>query len=891
MALGGAEGARLAARSRRLELTLTRAGERIATRRIRNLATGEAIDLPAELFAFEFAGGRRVAAGDFALRDARSTPSGFELLFALPGQMEARVAYEARPERDYVRKRLWLRRTGGPDARLLAVDLDNWRGVKRNWASMTADPMRCGSHPIYCDTWWAGVEFVAAFNRYDGDGFLLRSRPGGVRIGGEWTELRSTVVGPAPTGQARRAFLEYLEDVRLAPARWIACYNAWWTLPKVITRVDTLALIAEMKAKFKDRHGEFFDIVTADMGWSNPKSIWQIDRSILPDAFDPIRRALEPAGARLGLWMSPSEQYPPVCDYDWAERQGYTVLRDPEVGGRVRPALSLADPRYRNETKTALAHLISEHGAAHIKYDGFQAKEHKPHHDLLPGDDSVEPLAAYAFELLQASKAANPNVVTEPTFLNSHYCYISPWILKYSDTLWGNTSDCALGIGPAPEYRDSHTNAREYLIFSSLNEVWVPQNAVQYFDIVQVDAKGGFANHAAMAVGRGRFFLPCYINPKVMEDDDWRVLAGLMRWARRNQELLRHTEVVTSRVEAGEPYIYAHWLGQRGVLVVRNPSNESVDYALNLSRTGAPMTLRDGVACTQYPCRRGLATGLTAASTVKLRLAPWEVQFVEVAPRSELREVVVVGGRWYRDGERSTAVAPDPGVSQVRALLPGGGERVAKVTATEASKPAARIVSRAVRPLPRSEWLTQTQQPRPAFLFRYPAEPDSPEVAKLREEAWRAAPKQSVPSCEFELECSVSIPPDAARGQALLLVEFPGRVYRPNSCSATIDGRSAELRGSDSTDHVGFFAATPTNAWKDMAQHESQWRWYICEVAPGRSTIRYKGRAGLAEPRFRLWAWAEREAQDRVTLPLACSEPAMPQHRDRITCEGVRAEG
>jgi hypothetical protein len=296
--------------------------------------------------------------------------------------------------------------------------------------------------------------------------------------------------------------------------------------------------------------------------------------------------------------------------------------------------------------------LIRENGLGHIKYDGFQPIETEPHDGMLGGEDSVEPLAGYSLELMRAARRANPDLVAEPTYLNSQTGYISPWQLMDADSIWGNTSDCPLGIGPAPEYRDSHTNAREWLIFAGLDEIWVPQNAVQYFDIIHVDGPGGFARHAAMAVGRGRFFLPVYCNPKVMTDADWAVLAGLLKWARANQDVLRQTEILPSRVERGEPYVYAHWLGARGIVVVRNPSNETRELALDLRRAGAPAELTDAVCYTQFPYRRGIGAGLT----LNLSLAPWEVLYLEVVPRAQLKERVVLGGRWYRGANGTTEV-------------------------------------------------------------------------------------------------------------------------------------------------------------------------------------------------------------------------------------------
>ena len=212
--------------------------------------------------------------------------------------------------------------------------------------------------------------------------------------------------------------------------------------------------------------------------------------------------------------MSPSEQYPPVCDYDWAEKNGYVVVRPSSEhlpGQRPassKPGLSLADPRYRSQTKEQLKRLIRANGLGHIKYDGFVAMEFHGHHDLAPAEDSVEPLAACSLELLEASKEANPQLVTEPTYLNSIVNYISPWILKYSDTVWANAEHCVVGIGPAPEYRESHTNAREFMVFRSLDSCGSPERPSLLRHYHHVRRQGGFPNHAANGFGGGDSSFP-----------------------------------------------------------------------------------------------------------------------------------------------------------------------------------------------------------------------------------------------------------------------------------------------------------------------------------------------------------------------------------------------
>jgi hypothetical protein len=781
----------------------------------------------------------------------------------------------------YVRKQISVRTDDVAPLRLLRAELEDWRGLRRNWKSMTADRARYGSHPIYCESFWGGTEFVAAFNEYGPDGFVLCSRPGGIQVGGNWTALRSTVCGVCRRGGAREAFLAYLEDVRLAPPRMVACYNSWWTLPKVVKQEQNLALIRELKAAMFDAHGVFFDIVTTDMGWSNPRSIWELDRSILPEAFDDIRAVLEPTGAGLGLWISPSERYPPVCDYDWAEKAGYVVLHPKDE----KPGLSLADPRYREETKAALQKLIRENNLAHIKYDGFLAEEDRPHHGLLPGIDSVEPLAQYSLELLRASKQVKPDLITEPTYMNSFVNYISPWILMYSDTIWGNSGgDLPPGMTPAPDYREAATTAREWYIFSSLDEVWAPQNALHYFDIVHVDAREGFPNHAAMAFGRGRFFVSTYVNPKVMNAEDWRIYAGMLKWARANTGILRHTIVVPSDVAAGEPYIYAHWEGKRGILAVRNPSNESQAFVVDLARAGAPPDLAGAVCYAQYPCRMGVADGLAATSTFRLLLEPWELVFLEIVPRTALREVVAMGARW-KAGSGSLSVIPNRGVTTVRVLEPGQREHSVAVKPRNVAQPAGKILSLSIRPAAENEWLTGAEFRQPEFTFHYPAEFGSEEIRQLED----ARTQKKFPTVVFDLECEVSIPEAARRGQVLFLIRFPGRAYCPSKCSAWVDGAPVSTEARPSSLRYAYHMGSETNYWKRTLALEGEWCWYIAEVSGGRRHLRFRGQAGHGSPRLGVWAWAEYDLdQHAVSLPMSCSEPAMPQYRSGLERDGVR---
>jgi hypothetical protein len=831
---------------------VTRRG-RITSRRLVNKLANETVDLPETDFALELDGGTVVDSSECTARVVRKGTESLELLYSgateAVADLQVRVEYSLPPSKSYVRKQISVRQTRkGTPRRLMRADLDLWKGVRRGWKSLKADVIRYGSHPIFCETMWAGVEFIAAFNEYSTDGFVLRSRPGGKTLTSDWLKLHSTAAGVAEPDRVKEAFLRYIDDVRFAPPRLVACYNTWWSLPRIYNEKECLTLMQTLVRGLYERQGVFFDFVCADMGWSDPHSIWQVNQKNFPNGLAKVVEVVKSAGGRLGLWMSPSEGYPPVIDYDWAEKNGYFVVRRGE--GWHAPVLSLADPKYRNEAKAQLRRLIKEYALGQMKYDGFMVREDQPHDNLLPGDDSVEQLAEYSLELIKASHEANPALFAEPTYIKSHGSYVSPWMIKYADVVWGNAgSDCPPGVGPAPDYREANTTAREFFVFYSLQQIWLPQNALMYFDIVHCDEAAGFPNHAAMAFGRGRCYVPTYINPKFMTETDWRIYAGLLKWARHNQEVLQNTVMLTSRVELGEPYAYAHWGGVRGIIAVRNPSNESKKFILDLAKAAAPKELSNAVCYTQYPYRKGILEGVTGTSGITLDLAPWELVFLEIVPRPELLEPVAMGARWNRDANGSMTVLSE-GSRSIRILVPHGGEQVVTSKPIAIGDLRGEVISQKMDRLPETSWLRQGDK--------------------------------RLPSASFELESEISIPEGATKGKALLLLEFPGaKRDLPSNASCQVNGRAAAVQESSSAGHIRVGLVLPY-------PYGSNWTWYIADLHSGSATVRFSGILPYEGYRMGLWAWADWDLSQRsVPVSIECPEPAMPQWQEHLKRRGI----
>ena len=114
------------------------------------------------------------------------------------------------------------------------------------------------------------------------------------------------------------------------------------------------------------------------------------------------------------------------------------------------------------------------------------------------------------------------------------------------------------------------------------------------------------------------------------------MLAQLMRWSRDNAELLTAPGTLPLRPATWlrdgvpwlshtapmprEPYGYAHWGADRGLVLLRNPWVEKQSYTLTVdSAIQGPVH-----AVSLYPEPRLYAEALKAGDTVAIALAPYE---------------------------------------------------------------------------------------------------------------------------------------------------------------------------------------------------------------------------------------------------------------------------
>lgn len=497
------------------------------------------------------------------------------------------------------------------------------------------------SVPAFWHGFFAGIEFPVASSRIENGDLVLAHVPGLRVKNGTWYETRKAVYGVARAGDERQAFRRYIEANHPRPKGLHVNYNSWWTSPVPYKEADIERLMGVFEEKLVKPYGARFDTFCIDMGWSAPKSVWDIDRQLFPKGFSGIEAAAKRMQCNLGLWISPSSCYSPAMDNEWAEKNGFETFAVDSPYQTRRACL--AGVRYRTALTERLVEAVSKYGVRQIKLDGYSFDCPAASHGHEPGALSSEAVAEGFVSVMQAVRKACPEVWLEPTCFGPNP---SPWWLFHANSVTGFFGDDApYGRVPSPIYRESYTSARDYFNLQGCALLSLPVSGQDTLGIVHQSPEP-FTNDAVMCVMRGNMFLPVYVNPRFMNDARWKALAEILNWARKNAGALSVTQPLlpTTWQKSGvpsfsydgemprEPYGYAHWGKNRGLVVLRNPWIVPRTYSLKLTEAAGFAPAAKGIsAVSLYPETRVYAKGLRSGDTIDVALAPYETVVLSIA--------------------------------------------------------------------------------------------------------------------------------------------------------------------------------------------------------------------------------------------------------------------
>ena len=139
------------------------------------------------------------------------------------------------------------------------------------------------------------------------------------------------------------------------------------------------------------------------------------------------------------------------------------------------------------------------------------------------------------------------------------------------------------------------------------------------------------ADEAWSFFGSGTCLQELYVTPHLATDAMLDSIAEAANWARKNAPTLIDTHWIGGNPELAETYGWAAWQSGRGIITLRNPSDEPREFTLNLGDAfelpqGAESEERPMTLSTIYASGCKLPQGsLSVAQPITLSLQPWEV--------------------------------------------------------------------------------------------------------------------------------------------------------------------------------------------------------------------------------------------------------------------------
>jgi hypothetical protein len=145
-----------------------------------------------------------------------------------------------------------------------------------------------------------------------------------------------------------------------------------------------------------------------------------------------------------------------------------------------------------------------------------------------------------------------------------------------------------------------------------------------------------------------------YVTPGLFSDAQWDVLAGALKWATEEQEVLAQSRMLPGDPAKGEVYGYTSWRDGRGYACLRNPAFMAQEATLDLDE------MADGdagpfVVQSLYPFRE--VHTRQARGSFRLSLGPYQTLLLAVTSTRPLPEPALDGGRYRiaaREGNRVT---------------------------------------------------------------------------------------------------------------------------------------------------------------------------------------------------------------------------------------------
>ena len=514
-----------------------------------------------------------------------------------------------------------------------------------------------------------GTEYPAADNKLESKGKGIHtircSAEYGDRIPKTWVKSDWVVEGVTPDPYVKLWFDKYVNDIRVAPLRSYSLYNTWydlrspeyprWPKENVMSEQTGFKMADILRRSMIEKHNIQLDAFVLDDGWDVYKSDWVLRKEQWPNGLKPLSDELKKTNTSLGMWIGPTGGYSFRRQrLGFMKEHGYEIVNDMLcVGGKKYSAL----------LKERIADFVENNGVGYFKWDGIQFACSEPDHGHPIDVYSRRAILKSVEEMCKVARDRNPNM-----FLNiSSGTWMSPWWVKYANTIWMQGADYGFADVPSISMRDGAITYRDFVLYEDwkIKGLWFPIANLMTHGIIKGKSESvgtsaepidKFTDDVLLYFARGVAMYELYISPDILSDGEWTSISRSMAWARKNFDLLMHTELIGGNPLKGEAYGYVHFNGKRGIIAARNPVIQGskltvgLEAALGLDPKASSLVLQR-----LYPTRWTSPKLYKAGDVLILPLEGFEMALYEVFPISEASEPVLAGVVFDVEGQSGTS--------------------------------------------------------------------------------------------------------------------------------------------------------------------------------------------------------------------------------------------
>jgi hypothetical protein len=594
-----------------------------------------------------------------------------ELEFSGQGTpFEVRLVYELEPGAFYARRKLGLRLGPGknPNGSIApGTHFLRWIWPRRGALplSLPLAPFKSGGFGqpvallldaggVFC-----GLEYPTSENslsrRLDGIPELACGQEIGERIAESWLESEWVVVALTPDPFIKQWFWKYLDRLRAAPLKPYILYNSWYDLrnpdykkgpDRILDEKNLLNAARLLQQKLVDARGVRLDGFVLDDGWDTYAGDWVLSPQQFPRGLAPVSAALRPMDTRLGLWIGPIGGYfNRDGRVNWMKAHGYET---------VDGEMCVAGEHYKALLKKRIVDFIRNDGTGYFKWDGLQFSCSEPGHGHLPDIYSRRAVMETVADLCRTARAEGRDM-----FLNiTSGTWLSPWWVKYADTIWMQGQDYGFADVPSISRRDQSTTYRDSVLFDDLRkyDFWFPVSSLMTHGVIKArvspftdpkEPQDKFVDEVVLYAARGIAMWELYISPDLLSDAEWDAEAAAIHWLKDNFETLKTVEMIGGDPRKHEPYGYVHFRGPRGIVALRNPVIEPQTLKLEFApAAGLEPGAADLVLEKIYPSGWIAPRLFKAGEYTDLSLQGFETAVYEVYPLREAKQPLVAGARF-----------------------------------------------------------------------------------------------------------------------------------------------------------------------------------------------------------------------------------------------------